>query len=204
MDEQLSQIGGKRLGKLRRPDLPQLAQAIVDAERGKCRATTGALKGKRFVNLRRKGGGYDVYVRGEDWDKIFPFLRNSASTFEPAPLPVEEPPPIPAVQANRLIEEARESPSGGRSFIQGRLDYDTQRLVTDLLTTTSLKSEANLPSRPLVDQTPGPQINPPVPPQVNSAVRTASALDMREEQARRRILDLLLQLFPEDFPTSAL
>lgn len=205
MDEQLWVMDEKRLTKLRRPDLPQLAQAIVDAEQGLAQVGANQTRGRTFVNLKRKGH-YNLYVRGEDWERIMPFLRHSTDSFEFEPLPVDPPDPVMSPQPNRTMAPIREGLSGGRSYMD-RFPYEEQRQLTDLLTSTgqiTTLDAPNLPSRTLFDHTPGAQVNPPVPPQVNPLPKPATALDMREEQFRRRVLDLLLQLFPEDFPTSAL
>ena len=83
MDARLSRIDGRRLSFLRRTDLPELARAIVGFERHQVQCAPDFVRETRIVRLR--GPGVDVIVRGEDWDKIVPYLRDG--TFNPLIVP---------------------------------------------------------------------------------------------------------------------
>ena len=202
MDARLWTINGKRLTNLRRSELQQVARAIVDGEQGLATASRGRTRGVDFIRIKRKGA-YDVLIRSEDWDKLIPFLRNSSNSFEPVFLPPNPPAPVLSAQPNRTIAPTQESPSGGRSFVS-KFDYQTQRQILNLLTTTTITrmDAPNLPARTLHNNKQSPALNPGPPPPPSLTVKPASELDMRDKQFYDRVLNLLVELFPEDFPTS--
>lgn len=84
MDERLSRAYGRRIRRLTREDLPQLAYAITIVIRKQGHAEVydhGALK-----CVRLHGNGVDVSVLQEDWDKIVPYLLDG--TLDPTLTPV--------------------------------------------------------------------------------------------------------------------
>ncbi len=181
MDSFLWRIDGARLTSLRRPDLPKVARAIVDAERGEARVFTGYTRETPYVRIHRVGA-YDVFIRGEDWDKIVPFLRNTGSRFSPAVLPSTPPPPIPSPQPNRTMQPPPPNPWGGlRSFVD-KFDYQTMRHIEGMLTAFQVKPPPSLPSK------------------LSNTMEPNSQLDAREEQFYNNMLQMLQQLFPDDFP----
>ncbi len=77
MDERLSLFGkAQRLQPLRRPDLPNLARAIVAYQRKQAQVWRGMTREVAWVRLFTNDGRLDVYVRADDWAKIFPYLGN--------------------------------------------------------------------------------------------------------------------------------
>ena len=203
MDARLWSIGGKRLNRLRREDLGPLADALADASQGLAKVGVNRARGITYVSLKRPGA-YTLYVRGEDWERIMPFLRHSTDSFRLVRLPVEPPDPVLSPQPNRTMAPIRYGLSGGRSYMD-RFPYETERQLTDLLSQQSFSSldKPQVPARPLNNPPSNPQVT--YPPAVSGqTLKPHDALDMRDEQFRRQVVELLLQLFPDDFPTSPL
>lgn len=200
MDARLWLINGVRATRLRRSDLPKVAQAIVDFERGRAEARAGYVRETAYVNLRRKNA-YDVVIRGDDWAKIVPFLRNSSSRFTPKIMPPEQPPPVLSPQPNRVMQPPPPNPSvGQQSFLEG-FDYATLAKIEALLTTTTVDAleGPSLPSKPMNPVGNGIRIEFP-----GLYAAPVDSLDQQQKSLYDRVLALLEQLFPEDFPTSPL
>lgn len=75
VEERLSRPFGLRTGPLTTRELPQLADAIVVAVRGKGRVSVIDVGGAKWVRIF--GNGVDVSVLEDDWRKILPFLQDS-------------------------------------------------------------------------------------------------------------------------------
>lgn len=69
-------IHGRRLSRLRIPDLPGVAKAIVAYTRGHAKSAEYVRHGVGFVRLY--GIGVDVNVLVSDWNKIVPYLQSGA------------------------------------------------------------------------------------------------------------------------------
>lgn len=195
MSSRLWQINGKRLTKLRRDDLPRVAQAIVDAELGRAEIRTGRSRETSYVNIHKQGV-YDVVLRGDDWARIAPFLRNSTPAFQPPPPPPPNPPaPIPSPQPKTVMVPPPPLPANGlTSFLEG-FDFPTLSRIQGLLSTAQISSFKNS-SAGLLNPLPNPtSLNPPA---------TGGAVNFNEQRFFENVLDLLNALFTEKFPTSFL
>lgn len=77
MDERVSLFGdARRLLPLRKPDLPNLALAIVAYQRQQAQVWHGLTREVAWVRLFSNDGRLNVYVRGDDWAKILPYLED--------------------------------------------------------------------------------------------------------------------------------
>lgn len=198
MDERLWHIVGKRPTRLRRSDLPQLAQAIVDVERGRAVARRGFVQNTSYVLLQRNQA-YNVFVRGDDWAKIVPFLRNSTLTFQPVVPPPTPPPPILSPQPNQVMQPPPQNPYGGfTSFLDG-FTFAEQSQIQRLLTTASIDQiDTTQSSGPIDPSDTPPPLNPP------PIGTLGNSTNPQEQQFFEKVLLFLQQLFPDDFPTSPL
>lgn len=194
MDSRLQRVGGTRLAHLRYSDAPRVAQAIVDGSYRRARILSGFSHGTGYVEFVRDKA-YTVVVRADDWAKIYPFLRYSSNSYHPVIPPANQPPPIPAPQPNRVMQVPPVNPAGGlKSFLDG-FDFPTYSQIQKLLTTTSANtvdtpSLPSMPSRPIPDAI---ELNPPV--------RRRDGLNFQEMDLYNRLVPLLQQLFPQDYPT---
>lgn len=84
MDERLFFIRGRRPSRLRIPDLPDAAKAIVAFTRGHAKSSDGVQHGVGFVRLY--GIGVDINILASDWNRIVPYLQSGA--WNPAVTPV--------------------------------------------------------------------------------------------------------------------
>ena len=99
MDSRLTFYQGQRPAPLRTTDLPSVALAIVAALRKLIKVDRGTCGTMSLVHLH--GRGLDLVMRGEDWAKILPYLRDG--TFNPQIILPER---IPVLQPEHLIEVA--------------------------------------------------------------------------------------------------
>lgn len=74
MDERLRRAYGLRLEALKPYRLPALAVAIVSSIRGRAKASRTVFDRRDAVRI--SGVGVNELVRGEDWDKILPSIRD--------------------------------------------------------------------------------------------------------------------------------
>lgn len=196
MDSRLQRVGGSRLAHLRYSDAPRVAQAIVDAEYRRARVLSGISHGTSYVEFVRDKA-YTVVVRGDDWAKIYPFLRYSSNSYEPVIPPANQPAPIPSPQPNRVMQVPPVNPAGGlKSYLDG-FDFPTYSKIQQLLSTTAVdtidgQSLPSMPSNPISDAT---ELNPPA--------RRTDSFNFKESQLYNRMVAVLRQLFPEDYPTRA-
>ena len=77
MDARLWSVYGKRLETLKRPDLPNLAMAIVAyMRRLDIELFAGQQQNVSYVAFIADKGSFVVVVRGDDWQKIVPYLQS--------------------------------------------------------------------------------------------------------------------------------
>jgi hypothetical protein len=74
VDERLQRAYGLRLESLTGGDLPGIATAIVATLRGRAVAMRTLLARQDAVRI--VGPGVNVSVRGDDWDKVLPSIRD--------------------------------------------------------------------------------------------------------------------------------
>jgi len=200
MDERLWRINGRRLAPVLGSDVPQLAQAIVDAERGRALIRTGRVHNTTYVNLFRDGV-YDVYVGGDDWAKILPFFRYSAlSTASVEAMPQQQPPDVMSPQPLRTMSVPYPVPPGGlTSHLEG-LPYEEARNVQEALAASPMVDEGALSAaqrlRPQMD---APRAMNPVTPTITTTIASAE-LNFQEAQLYDRVVAYLYKLFPQDYP----
>jgi len=196
MDSRLQRVGGSRLVSLRYSDAPRVAQAIVDSAFGLAKVFSGLSHGVTYVEFI-KDRHYTVVVRGDDWRKIFPFLRYSSNAYRPVTPPENQPPPILSPQPNRVMQPPPENPAGGLTSFLAGFPFDEYSKIQKLLTTTKINSlEAPLGS--------GVPLHPKaadgwelLPPQQQTDMS-----DFRMASMYNQLVPLLQKLFPTDFPTT--
>lgn len=127
MDARLSRYLDRRLTRLRRPDLPDVAWAIVGHVEGLCRAQSLMVSNTSVVRIW--GQGVDVVVRKEDWDKVVPYLRDG--TFNPLLFPV--PTSVPLDPSQELV-----APDARRQAFYQRVLGVLQTLFTEDFPTSDL------------------------------------------------------------------
>lgn len=77
------------MGRLRRSDLPPVALAIVGSLRGQCVAWRLDIEYQDMVRVYTNDGRVSVYIRGEDWVRIAPYLLTGFNPVQyPAVVPV--------------------------------------------------------------------------------------------------------------------
>jgi len=89
-------IHGRRLSRLRIPDLPVVAKAIVAFTRRHAKSAEYVRHGVGFVRLY--GVGVDVNVLVSDWNKIVPYLQDGS--WNPVATPVAWPLAAPNAEAS--------------------------------------------------------------------------------------------------------
>ena len=180
MDSGLSRLAGDRLRHLRYSDAPRVAQAILDNLSGANQVTHGLFGTVPFVKFVRPGV-YSLAIRGDDWRKIFLFLRYGSGSFKPVFPPANPPPPIPARQPNRVEAVPYENPGQGITNFFGGLPYDQYVKLQGLLTASRIYNG----SASVVD----------------SYVPTAIRHDGLDDRSFNSLVDILQQVFPVGFPT---
>jgi hypothetical protein len=187
MDSRLQRVGGTRLVRLRYSDAPRVARAILDKFAGKARVLSGISRDTPYVEFVRPNV-YTVVVRGDDWRKIFPFLRYGSGAFNPVITPGIPPARIPSPQPNRDRVPPPVNPGTGlRSFLE-HFDYFEYQKIQSLLTASRLGQEPGSSSERRVMSGPVDWI-----PQ-------SQQLDGLDAESYNRLVDILQQLFPTDFP----
>ncbi len=196
MDSRLQRVAGGRVAHLRRSDAPRVAQAIVDAEYGRARVLGGVSKNIPYLEFVREKS-YSVVVRLDDWRKILPFFRYSANAYKPVIPPEQPPPPIPSPQPNRVMPPPPVNPAGGlQSFLEG-FPFDEYSKLQKLLTTATINRLDTIGLGVALDPMPDVyELNPPE--------RRVDATNSPQTTLYNQVVALLEQLFPEDFPTTAL
>lgn len=192
MDSRLQRVGGQRLAHLMYSDAPRVAQAITDAMLGQARVLSGTSHDTPYIEFVRPNM-YTVVIRGDDWRIIFPFLRYGSGTYTPVIPPVNPPPRIPSPQPNRLMVPPPVNPGHGlRSFLDN-FPFDVYSKIQRLLTASNLTQDQ--PSRSYKASNPVTSPTPLIPPEQ----RTDG-----HQEPYNRLVGVLQQLFPTDFPTSQL
>lgn len=195
MDSRLQRVGGTRLAPLRYSDAPRVAQAIVDAVEGQARVLSGQSHDVTYLEFVRDKM-YNVVIRGDDWRKIFPFLRYSSASYKPVATPSDQPSPIPSPQPNRMMYPPPVNPAGGlRSFLEG-FSFAEYSKIQNLLTTLSVD---NLDKQALPAKASNPI--PDAPSLVPPNQRTDS-MSFSDAELYNKLVFMLQNLFPTDFPTT--
>jgi len=193
VDSRLQKIDGFRLVHLRYSDVPRVAQAIVDAVNGRAKVLSGLSHDVPYLKFV-KDKTYTVVIRGDDWQKIFPFLRYSSASYKPVIPPETQPPPIVSPQPDRVMYPPPVNPAGGlQSFLEG-FPFDEYRKIQQLLTTLSIDNidRQALPSKAL---------NPISDPSSLTPPEQSSDLSFNDKQLYNQLVLVLQKLFPTDFPT---
>lgn len=86
MDQRLFSIAGLRPQKLTREDLPALATAMVGAVRHRITIDSHVINDVPCI--RFFGPGVNVLVRGDDWIKVVPYLKDNS--FDVTIIPVAQ------------------------------------------------------------------------------------------------------------------
>lgn len=76
MDSRLFRVDGRRILRLRREDLPELARAIIAVVRRRARAGVFRVSDVGVVELQ--GLGVSVLVHGTDWQRILPYVQDES------------------------------------------------------------------------------------------------------------------------------
>ena len=189
MDSRLRRVGGARLTHIRYSDVPRVAQAIIDGMAGRARV----LSGRSYVEFVRDQA-YTVVVRADDWRKIFPFLRYSSASYRPVIPPDNQPAPIMSPQPNRTMQPPPENPAGGlKSFLE--FPFDEYSKIQKLLTTIAL-TRADRPRSGSFNSYPEPVcFEPP---------QQRTDFSYTDTQLYNKLVHVLQELFPTDFPTTNL
>jgi len=105
VDSRLSRFNGIRLERLTKADLPAMARAIVAFQRKKCSVSAGVSRDVSYIHL--KGDGINCIVRGDDWNKLVPYLTDG--TLDPYMFPVHEIYELyPQVQFDPALSDVRD------------------------------------------------------------------------------------------------
>ncbi len=83
VDNRLFYVDGRRIVRLRKEDLPELARAIVAVVRGRARAGIACVKNVAYVEL--KGSATDALIIRSDWEKILPYIQDEFFNTQVAP-----------------------------------------------------------------------------------------------------------------------
>jgi hypothetical protein len=154
---------------------------------GRARVLSGLSHDTPYLEFVRQNV-YTVVVRGDDWKLIFPFLRYGSGDFTPVIPPPNPPPLIPSPQPQRLRVPSPVNPGKGlRSF----LPFDVYSKIQRLLTTSNLNEERPVTYKASIPVLPSVPLVPPV-----------QRVDGNAEEPYNRLVGILQQLFPTDFPTS--
>lgn len=201
MDARLWHIRKQRPVRLRQNDLPRVAEAILDVEKGRAVVRTGFVRGTSFVNLHRDNA-YDVVIRGDDWAKIVPFLRNSGSLpTQYAPLPSVQP-DVPSPQPNLMMRAPPPLPTNGLTSFLAGFDYGTMRNIVSVLNAAPSidQLESNSLAKPSSSDSVGPTMTSPLP----GLQFPMASLDPQERLFFNQVLGVLYRVFRDRFPTSNL
>lgn len=86
VDSRLFRIGGRRVVRLRKEDLPELARAIVAVTRIRARAGVATVANVPYVEI--VGKNVNVMVPAEDWKRILPYVQDES--FNPNVYPARQ------------------------------------------------------------------------------------------------------------------
>ena len=192
MDEHLRRVSGHRLAHLLSSDAPRVAQALVDKMHGRAKVFAGVVGSTPYVEFVHPGA-YSVVIRGDDWRKIFPLIRYGTGEFTPVVPPEVPPVLVPAPQNDRLINPPPKNPGAGFTSFLAFFTWDEYRQIQQLLTTSNV-------GRP----EPQSSLGHAKPFGITSELPIA--LNPPAQQAipgvYERLVGVLQELFPRDFPQS--
>lgn len=86
VDSRLFRIGGRRVVRLRKEDLPELARAITAVTRQRARAGVTTVSNVSYVEIT--GKNVDVMVPADDWARILPSVQTES--FNPVVFPARQ------------------------------------------------------------------------------------------------------------------
>lgn len=87
VDSRLFLLDGQRPSRLRKTDVPNLAKGLIAVLRKRASIGTGYRQGVGYVRIWDPG--FSMIVLKEDWERIFPFIRDGS--FDPLLTPVNPP-----------------------------------------------------------------------------------------------------------------
>lgn len=190
MDSRLKTVRGSRLAHLLYSDAPRVAQALVDKLRGRAKVFSGVVGSTPYIEFRAPG--YSVVIRGDDWRKIFPFIRFGSGYFHPVIPPATQPDPIPSPQPNRVRPAPPENPGDGFTSFLGFFTWDEYSTIQRLLPISNVGRDrlglSYMATRPV-----------PEPFVINPPPRRTDQFEMSD--VYDRLVAVLQKLFPRDFPT---
>lgn len=90
MDQRLFRVFSHRPHRLTRNEVPDLAKAIVAFIRGRARVERLVVQDVACIRIFNLAAGLDVNVRGDDWVKVIPYLKDGSwdTSLFPVPEPV--------------------------------------------------------------------------------------------------------------------
>jgi hypothetical protein len=165
---------------------------MVDKLLGRVKVFSGVIGSTPYIEFVYPGV-YSVVIRGDDWQKIFPLIRYGSGYFQPVTPPAIQPDPIPSPQPNRTMQVPPVNPGDGFTSFLSFLTWDEYTQIQRLLplSNVGLDPTAMLykPSNPVPDPV---SLNPP----------THRTSQSGMPDVYDRLVVMLQQLFPQDFPTS--
>jgi hypothetical protein len=191
MDARLTKVDGHRLVHLLRSDAPRVAQALVDKMIGRAQVHAGVVGRIGYVEFVYPGV-YSVVIRADDWRKIFPLIRYGSGEFSPIPALVTPPALVPSPQGDRPMNPAPLNPGAGYTSFLAFFTWEETQRIQRLLTMSNVGRDAPSRSRNAFETAPAPV--PLVPPERRT---DQSAMP----DVYDRLVGMLQQLFPLDYPT---
>jgi len=185
-------VNGQRLVHLLRSDAPRVAQALVDKLLGRAKVFSGVVGRTPYIEFVYPRV-YSVVIRWDDWEKIFPLIRYGSGFFQPVIPPDAPPDPIQSPQPDRTMPVPPVNPGEGFTSFLSFFTWDEYAQIQRLLTISNVGREAIVPGFKASNPLPEPvSLNPPT--------RRTDQSGMPD--VYDRLVDMLQQLFPNDFPTS--
>lgn len=99
VDNRLFYVDGRRLVRLRKEDLPELARTIIAVIRKRAHAGVARVKNVDYVEIH--GTGAKALVLKSDWELILPYLQDES--FNPYVVPVA--PPVKPIDLQVAYDE---------------------------------------------------------------------------------------------------
>jgi len=76
VDNRLFYVDGRRIVRLRKEDLPELARALIAVIRKRARAGVARVKNVDYIEM--VGPDTHVFVLRSDWERIYPFVQDES------------------------------------------------------------------------------------------------------------------------------